>query len=84
MQEGQLVMSQRDRDRLLVLREAEKKRIKQREAAGELGVSVRQVQRLLAALKQKGDRAAIHGLRGRPSNRKIGGRSSESGQDSLG
>jgi hypothetical protein len=32
---------------------------------------VRQVKRLLEALKKRGDRAVIHGLRGRPSKRKI-------------
>src|SRR5208283_2030843 len=71
MQEGQLLMSQADRDRLVTLRKAKKRLITQREAAEELGLSVRQVKRLLYALKKRGDKAVIHGLRGRPSNRRI-------------
>jgi hypothetical protein len=71
MQEGQLLMTQSDRDRLVTLRKARKKLIKQREAAEELGVSVRQVKRLLYALKKRGDRAVIHGLRGVGSKRRI-------------
>ena len=42
----------------------------QLEAAEELDVSERHVKRLLVKLKQEGDQAIIHGLRGR-SNRKI-------------
>jgi transposase len=71
MQEGQLLMTQADRDRLVALKKAKKKLITQREAAEELGVSVRQVKRLICALKKRGDKAVVHGLRGRPSNRKI-------------
>jgi len=36
-----------------------------------LGVSTREVKRLLYALKKRGDKAVIHGLRGKPSNRRI-------------
>src|SRR5215472_12368916 len=71
MQEGQLLMTQADRDRLVALKKAKKKLMTQREAAQELGLSVRQVQRLLDGLKERGDKAVVHGLRGRSSNRKI-------------
>ena len=71
MQEGQLLMTQADRDRLVTLKKAKKKLIKQREAAEELGLSVRQVKRLLHALKKGGDKAVVHGLRGKPSKRRI-------------
>ena len=64
-------MTQRDRDRLVVLKKAQKKLITQRQAAGELQVSERQVRRLLGKLKDQGDRGLIHGLRGRSSNRKV-------------
>lgn len=67
-------MTQGDRDRLVTLRKAQKKLIKQREAAEDLGLSVRQVKRLLYALKKRGDKAVIHGLRGAPSNRRIAGK----------
>jgi hypothetical protein len=71
MQEGQLLMTQTDRDRLVALKKAKKKLIPQANAAEELGLSVRQVQRLVAALKARGDKAVVHGLRGKRSNRKI-------------
>jgi hypothetical protein len=64
-------MTQADRDRLVTLKKAKKKLITQREAAEELGLSVRQVKRLLRALKKRGDKAVIHGLRGKPSNQRI-------------
>ena len=64
-------MTQADRDRLVTLRKAKKKLITQREASEELGLSVRHVKRLLHALKKRGDQAVVHGLRGRPSNRRI-------------
>jgi transposase InsO family protein len=63
-------MNQADRDRLVTLKKAKKKLISQSEASAELGVSVRQVQRLLWALQKRGDRAVVHALRGKPSNRK--------------
>lgn len=64
-------MSQADCDRLVTLKKAKKKLITQREAAEELGVSLRHVKRLIYALKKRGVKAVVHGLRGRPSNRKI-------------
>src|SRR5438552_883167 len=71
MQEGQLLMTQAERDRLVALKKVKKNLITQREAADELKLSVRQVQRLLYGLKKEGDKAVVHGLRGKPSNRKI-------------
>ena len=64
-------MTQADRDRLVTLRKAKKKLITQRQAAEELDLSVRQVKRLVYALKKQGDKAVIHGLRGKASNRRI-------------
>jgi transposase len=64
-------MTQADRDRLVTLRKAKKRLITQRQAAEELGLSVRQVKRLVFALKKRGDKAVIHGLRGKPSNQRI-------------
>lgn len=64
-------MTQADRDRLVTLKKAKKKLITQKEAATELGITERQVRRLLYALKRRGDKAVIHALRGEPSNRKI-------------
>jgi transposase len=64
-------MTQKERDRLVALKKAKKKIITQREAAAEIGVSERQVRRLLRSLKRRGDRAVIDAGRGRPSHRKI-------------
>jgi transposase len=72
MQEGQLQMTQAERDRLVTLRKTKKRLITQRQAAEELGVSVRHVKRLIYELKKRGDKVVIHGLRGRPSNQRIG------------
>jgi transposase len=63
-------MTQRDRDRLVALKKAKKGVITQRQAAEEIGQSERHVRRLLKRLKGKGDRALVHALRGRQSNRK--------------
>jgi transposase len=64
-------MSQTDRDRLVALKKAKKKLITQKEAAKELGITERQVRRLLKALRRRGDKAVVHALRGEPSNRKL-------------
>jgi transposase len=64
-------MTQKERDRLVALKKAKKKLITQKEAAAELGVSERQVRRMLQRLKERGDRAVIHASRGRRSNHKL-------------
>ena len=64
-------MTQTERDRLVTLKKTKKKLITQSAAAEELGLSVRQVKRLLRALKKHGDKAVLHGLCGRPSNNRV-------------
>jgi len=64
-------MSQRERDRLKVLTEAKDRLLTQKQAASQLDLSERQVRRLVSQLRQRGDRAVVHGLRGRASNRRI-------------
>jgi transposase len=64
-------MTQAERDRLVALKKAKRKLITQQQAAEEIGVTERQVRRLLRKLRRKGDRAVIHELRGRPSNRRL-------------
>lgn len=64
-------MTQAERDRLVTLRKAKKKLITQKQAAEEIGVTERQIRRLLRKLRRKGDRAVIHELRDRPSNRRL-------------
>ena len=43
----------------------------QRHAAEKMGVSDRWVRKLLVRMKTDGDGVVVHGLRGRPSNRRI-------------
>ena len=64
-------MNQAERDRLVALKKAKKKLITQKQAAEDIGVTERQVRRLLGKLRRKGDGAVIHELRGRTSNRKL-------------
>jgi hypothetical protein len=64
-------MSQRERDRLKVLQSVRDRQRTQVEAARLLRLSVRQVRRLLRRLEGEGDTALVHGLRGKPSNRRL-------------
>jgi transposase len=73
-------MTQADRDRLVALKKAEKKLITQRQAAQEVGVSERQLRRMLKRYRKEGDRAVVHGLRGRASNRR---RQEETRQEAI-
>ena len=65
-----LWMTAKERDRLKVLHEVNKRHIPQKQAAAELGLSVRWVRQLLVRWRARGDSALRHGLRGRASNRK--------------
>src|SRR5271169_902263 len=71
METERIALSQRERDRLQVLHDVEQGRLTQVAAAQRMELSERQVRRLLQRLREGGDRAVIHGLRGRPSNRKL-------------
>jgi biotin operon repressor len=64
-------MKPEDRNRLVALKKAKEKLITQKAAAEELGITERQVRRLLRALKRRGDKVVVHALRGLPSNRKV-------------
>jgi len=64
-------MSQKDRDRLKVLHEAMKGHLTQRQAGGQLQLSERWVRKLLARLRQEGDRGILHRLRGQASKRRL-------------
>jgi hypothetical protein len=73
METERIALSQEERDRLQVLREMEQGRLRQVAAAQRMNLSDRQVRRLLLRLREEGDGAVIHRLRGRPSNRKFAG-----------
>ena len=66
-----IVMSIREVRRLKALQTVIDKQITQKVAASMLGLSGRQVRRLVKVIREKGDRGIIHGLRGRPSNRRL-------------
>jgi Helix-turn-helix domain len=66
--QDRIAMSQRERDRLAVLRTVVAGERTQVEAARLLKLSVRQVRRLAGKLEAEGDGALVHGLRGQPSN----------------
>jgi hypothetical protein len=63
-------MSQRERDRLRVLRDVEEGKCSQAKAAQLLKLSVRQMRRLQERWRKQGDGALVHRLRGKPSNRR--------------
>jgi len=71
METERIALSQRERDRLRVLQEVQQGHLTQVAAARRIKITDRQVRRLLLRLREQGDRAVIHGLRGRPSNRKF-------------
>ena len=71
METERIALSLRERDRLRVLHEVQQGHLTQVEAATRVKLSDRQVRRLLLRLQEHGDRAVVHGLRGRPSNRKL-------------
>ena len=64
-------MNQEERDWLEWLKRAQDGVITQRQAAEKMGVSDRWVRKLLVRMKTEGDAVVVHGLRGRPSNRRI-------------
>jgi transposase len=63
-------MSIKEVKRLGVIRAAIEKRLTQRVAGSMIGLSERQVRRLIRAVNEEGERGVIHKLRGRSSNRR--------------
>src|ERR1700751_2316404 len=71
METERIALSQQERDRLKVLHEIQQRHLTQVAGAERLKISDRQVRRMLLRLRQRGDSSLVHGLRGRPSNRKL-------------
>src|ERR1700687_4485049 len=69
--EDRIAMSQRERDVLKVIQSVLEAKRSQAEAARLLGMTARHIRRLQKRLEKEGDEALVHGLRGRPSNRRI-------------
>ena len=67
METERITLSQRERDRLKVWHEVQQKHLTQVAAAARLKVTDRQVRRMLLRIREHGDGALVHGLRGRPS-----------------
>ncbi|MBM3283629.1 ISNCY family transposase [Candidatus Gottesmanbacteria bacterium] len=68
---GYLTMSTKEAERITVMNNLIEKRIKQKHAAKQLDLSVRQVRRIMKRYKREGAAGLIHLGRGRPSNRVI-------------
>ena len=64
-------MSQQERDWLEWLKRARDGLMTRRTAAEKIGVTERWVQELLRRMAERGEAVVVHGLRGRPSNRRI-------------
>ena len=66
-----LTMSVKEIDKLKVIHEVLQKRLKQHQAACQLGISSRQVRRLCNRVRREGNRGLVHRLRGLPSNHQL-------------
>lgn len=66
-----IAMSHRELDRVGVMRQLIDRELRQRTAAQQLGMSVRQVKRLLKAYRQAGAAGLVSKRRGHPSNNRI-------------
>ena len=64
-------MSVKELDRLQLLGRVIERRLTQRQAAAQLGLSLRQVERLCRALREQGASGLASRKRGRSSNRKL-------------
>lgn len=65
---GDITMNIRDTRRIAILDKLKEKSMKQGAAAKVLGISVRQVRRLISRYKREGAQGVIHRLRGLPGN----------------
>src|SRR3989338_599313 len=68
---GYLTMSAKETERITVMDNLIAKRIKQKHAARQLNISIRQVRRLKKRYKKEGKSGLVHRSRGRQSNRAI-------------
>lgn len=68
---GLFTMSNKEVNRISIMEQLIKKRVKQKKAAQILGLSVRQIRRLKKRYRQEGITGLIHKNRGRVSNRRL-------------
>lgn len=69
--EDRVVMTGNELRRVHVIRQALEKKLTQVKAATVLGLTPRQVRRLMTRVRQEGDAGLVHRGRGKPSNRRI-------------
>ena len=67
--EGILAMSQKEVDRIHIIKKIEEKELKVEEGAKQMGISNRQTYRVLKKVREEGSKGVIHKLRGKKSNR---------------
>lgn len=67
--EGAISMSMKETERIAIMDNLIAKRIKQKHAGKQLGISIRQVQRMIKRYKREGVAGLIHKSRGRVGNR---------------
>lgn len=58
-------------NRFKVIKDALERKLRQRQAAEQLGLTTRQIRRLCRRVRERGARGIVHGLRGKPSNRQL-------------
>jgi hypothetical protein len=66
-----LLMSQKERVRLIVMEQVKKDELSLAEACDVLGLSYRQTKRVWRRYRIEGDKGLVHGLRGKPGKRAI-------------
>jgi transposase len=66
-----ITMTQDEIQRCKVMQMASERRISQKQAALRLGISERQVRRIMVAYREGGDEALVSGHRGKPSNNRM-------------
>ena len=71
VREDRVMMSGKELRRVHVIRQVVEQTLTQVEAATLLGLTDRQIRRLVRRVKQEGERGLVHRGRGRPSNRRI-------------
>ena len=69
--EDMVIMSQKELKRIHVIHKALEKKLKQAQAGALLGLSVRQIRRIIRRVREEGDKGIVHKSRGKPSNREL-------------
>lgn len=68
---GTVTMSLREINRCGILKQVKDGTLKQTEAAKVMGISERQIRRLIKAYREHGPDGIVNGLRGKPGNRSL-------------